>query len=62
MTKIDSLKESVSTKIKMSELASFGAAEHLKTDEDIALYISIVIKDGDLSHEPVYKDLLPGCK
>jgi probable addiction module antidote protein len=47
MTKTASLKKSVNTKIKASELASFDAAEHLKTDEDIALYISLVIEDGD---------------
>ncbi len=40
--------KSVGTKIKVSELASFDAAEHLKTDEAIALYISPVIEDGDV--------------
>ena len=47
MGKSASLKKNVSTKIKVSELPSFDTAEFLKTDEDIALYISLVIEEGD---------------
>ena len=47
MNKAAPLKKSVSTKIKVSQLPSFDTAEFLKTDEDIALYISLVIEEGD---------------
>jgi probable addiction module antidote protein len=47
MSKSASLKKSVSNNVKVSELPSFDTAEFLKTDEDIALYISLVIEEGD---------------
>jgi len=34
-------------KIKLSDLPVFDMAQQLKTEEDIATYISIVIEDGD---------------
>jgi len=34
-------------KIKVSQLPIFDAAEHLKTDEDIAAYLSVVIEEND---------------
>jgi probable addiction module antidote protein len=33
--------------IKVSELPEFDLAEQLKTDEDIAAYISMVLEEGD---------------
>jgi probable addiction module antidote protein len=32
---------------KISEMSEFDMAEHLKSDEDIAAYLTIVIEDGD---------------
>jgi probable addiction module antidote protein len=37
----------MSKNIKISELKSFDMAEHLKTDEDISNYLTVVIEDGD---------------
>jgi len=34
-------------KIKISELPEFDAAEFLKSDEDIAAYLSVVIEEND---------------
>jgi len=36
-------------KIKISELPVFDAAEHLRDDEDIAAYLSVVIEENDPS-------------
>ena len=36
-------------KINVEELPDFDLAEHLKTDEDIATYLSIVLEDDDSS-------------
>ena len=36
-------------KIKISELPDFDMAQHLKSEEDIAAYLSMVIEDGDTS-------------
>ncbi|MBV8620481.1 MAG: putative addiction module antidote protein [Curvibacter sp.] len=33
--------------IKLSELSEFDAAEHLRTDEDIAAYLTLVLEDND---------------
>lgn len=35
------------SKIKISELAVFDMAEELKSDEDIIMYLSMVLADGD---------------
>jgi probable addiction module antidote protein len=32
---------------KISEMSDFDMAEHLKSEEDIAAYLTIVIEDGD---------------
>lgn len=37
----------MSKKIKVADLPEFDLAEHLKTPEDIAVYLSQVIEDGD---------------
>ncbi len=34
-------------KIKIADLPEFDIAEHLKDNEDIAAYLSIVIEEGD---------------
>lgn len=34
-------------KIKITDLPEFDIAEHLKDNEDIAAYLSIVIEEGD---------------
>ncbi|PKO50739.1 MAG: putative addiction module antidote protein, partial [Betaproteobacteria bacterium HGW-Betaproteobacteria-21] len=34
-------------KAKVSELAQFDAAEHLKDDEDIAAYLTVALEEGD---------------
>jgi probable addiction module antidote protein len=47
MSKSASLKKNVSNNVKVSELPSFDTAEFLKTGEDIAIYISLVIEEGD---------------
>ena len=39
----------MSQKIKISELPEFDMAQQLKTEEDIAAYITIVIEEGDAS-------------
>ena len=39
----------MSKKINVDDLAEFDLAEHLKTDEDIALYLSVVLEDDDSS-------------
>ncbi len=36
-------------KIQVSELPDFDLAEHLKTDEDISVYLSQVLEDNDSS-------------
>lgn len=36
-------------KIKISELSDFDLAEQLKDEDDIAVYITLVIEDGDAS-------------
>lgn len=36
-------------KIKISELPDFDPAEHLKDEEDIAAYLTLVIEEGDPS-------------
>jgi probable addiction module antidote protein len=36
-------------KIKVSELPEFDPAEHLRDDEDIATYLTLVIAEGDAS-------------
>lgn len=33
--------------IKVDELPDFDMAEHLKTDEDIASYLTLVLEEGD---------------
>ena len=35
--------------IKVDELPDFDMAEHLKTDEDIASYLTLVLEEGDPS-------------
>lgn len=37
----------MSKKIKVSELPEFDLSEQLKSDEDIANYLTLVLKDGD---------------
>jgi probable addiction module antidote protein len=37
----------MSEKIKVSELPEFDMAEHIKTEEDIAAYLNIVLEEGD---------------
>ena len=39
----------MSKKIDVADLPEFDLAERLKTDEDIALYLSVVLEDGDSS-------------
>ena len=39
----------MSQKIKISELPEFDMAQQLKTEEDIAAYITLVIEEGDAS-------------
>lgn len=39
----------MSKKINVQELPNFDLAEHLKTDEDIATYLRIVLEDDDSS-------------
>lgn len=39
----------MSKKINVEELPDFDLAEQLKTDEDIATYLSIVLEDDDSS-------------
>lgn len=34
-------------KIKLADLPEFDMAEHLKTEEEIALYLSLVLEEGD---------------
>lgn len=34
-------------KIKISDLPDFDMAEHLKTDEDVANYLTLVLEDND---------------
>jgi probable addiction module antidote protein len=36
-------------KIDVAQLPTFDLAEHLKTDEDIATYLSVVMEDEDQS-------------
>ncbi|MFM2345366.1 MAG: hypothetical protein RL654_119 [Pseudomonadota bacterium] len=36
-----------SKKTKVSELPEFDVAEHLKDEEDIAAYLTVVLEDGD---------------
>ena len=35
------------SKVKVSELPAFDAADYLKTEEDCAQYLSVVLEDGD---------------
>ena len=35
------------SKVKASELPTFDAADYLKTEEDCAQYLSVVLEDGD---------------
>lgn len=37
----------MSNKIKIADLPEFDLAEYLKTDEDIAQYLTIVLEDND---------------
>ena len=37
----------MSKKLKAADLPNFDPAEHLKDNEDIAAYLSLVIEDGD---------------
>lgn len=37
----------MSKKIKVSELPKFDAAEHLKTESDIADYLTVVLEEND---------------
>lgn len=37
----------MSRKIKVSGLPEFDMAEHLKGEEDIALYLSVILEDND---------------
>jgi probable addiction module antidote protein len=37
------------SKIKLSDLPDFDMAEHLKSEEDIAAYLNIVIGEGDIA-------------
>jgi len=39
----------MSKKINVEDLPEFDLAEHLKTDEDIATYLSVVLEDDDPS-------------
>ena len=39
----------MSKKINVEELPDFDLAEHLKTEEDIATYLSVVLEDDDSS-------------
>ena len=39
----------MTNKIKVSALPDFDMAEHLKTEDDIADYLTLVIADGDAS-------------
>ena len=34
-------------KTKVSDLPDFDMAEHLKTDEDIAMYLTLVLEEND---------------
>lgn len=34
-------------KIRIADLPEFDLAEHLKSEEDIAAYLTVVIEDGD---------------
>jgi probable addiction module antidote protein len=34
-------------KVKISELSNFDIADYLKTDKDIAEYLTVVLEDGD---------------
>ena len=36
-------------KIQVEELPAFDLAEHLKTDADVAAYLSVVLEDEDQS-------------
>jgi probable addiction module antidote protein len=36
-------------KIRTSDLPDFDMAEHLKTEDDIAAYLTLVIEEGDAS-------------
>lgn len=36
-------------KINIAKLPEFDLAQHLKTEEDIAAYITLVIEEGDMS-------------
>lgn len=39
----------MSETIRVSELPEFDAAEHLKDEEDIAAYLTLVLEEGDAS-------------
>lgn len=36
-------------KIKIGDLPDFDPSEHLKNEEDIAVYLSIILEDGDVA-------------
>ena len=43
----------MSKKVNVADLPEFDMAEHLKTDEDIAMYLSLVLEEddpGELAH------------
>lgn len=39
----------MSKKIRIADLPEFDLAEHLKSEEDIAAYLSDVLEDGDMA-------------
>ena len=39
----------MNAKIRIADLPDFDLAEYLKTDEDIAAYLTLVIEEGDAS-------------
>ena len=43
------MRKSMIKKINVAELPDFDLAEHLKTDEDIATYLSVVLENEDQS-------------
>ena len=49
----------MSKKINIGDLPEFDLAEHLKTNEDIALYLRVVLEEDDLSE--VMHALIAGC-
>lgn len=37
----------MSKKVNVNDLPEFDMAEHLQTDEDVAMYLSLVLEEGD---------------